>query len=66
MKILPSDVVNSIVRSEFDSEKIMFKNIKISNLVYEMLLEVSKKQRPQTKPEALVERLIKDLYSNTK
>ena len=44
----------------------MFKNIKISNLVYEMLGEVAKKQRPQIKPEALVERLIKDLYSNTK
>ena len=44
----------------------MYKNIRISNLVYEMLVEVAKKQKPQTKPEALVERLIKDLYSNTK
>ena len=44
----------------------MFKNIKISNLVYEMLIEVAKKQRPQTKPEALVERLIKDEYSHLK
>ena len=44
----------------------MFKNIRLSNLVYEMLIEVSKKQRPQIKPEALVERLIKDTYSNTK
>ena len=31
-----------------------------------MLIEVSKKQRPQIKPEALVERLIKDENSNTK
>ena len=44
----------------------MFKNIKISNLVYEMLIDVAKKQRPQIKPEALVERSIKDEYSNTK
>ena len=44
----------------------MFKNIKLSNLVYEMLVDVAKKQRPQMKPEALVERLIKDEYSNTK
>ena len=44
----------------------MFKNIRLSNLVYEMLIEVSKKQRPQIKPEAIVERLIKDEYSNTK
>ena len=44
----------------------MYKNIRISNLVYEMLVEVSKKARPQTKPEALVERLIKDEYSHLK
>ena len=31
-----------------------------------MLVEVAKKQKPQTKPEVLVEKLIKDLYSNTK
>ena len=48
------------------TREIMFKNIRLSNLVYEMLIEVSKKQRPQIKPEALVERLIKDEYSNTK
>ena len=44
----------------------MYKNIRISNLVYEMLVEVAKKQKPQTNPEVLVEKLIKDLYSNTK
>ncbi len=44
----------------------MYKNIRISNLVYEMLVEVYKKARPQTKPEALVERLIKDEYSHLK
>ena len=27
-----------------------------------MLVEVAKKQKPQTKPEVLVEKLIKDLY----
>ncbi len=44
----------------------MFKNIRISNLTYEMLVDVSKKQRPSVKPEQLVENLIKNLYSNTK
>jgi len=44
----------------------MFKNIRISNLSYEMLVDVAKKQRPSIKPEALVERLIRDQYSNTK
>ena len=44
----------------------MFKNIRISNLSYEMLVEVAKQQRPSIKPEALIERLIKDLYSNNK
>ena len=44
----------------------MYKNIRISNLVYEMLVEVSKKARPQTKTEALVERLIKEEYSHLK
>ena len=43
----------------------MYKNIRISSLQYEMLVEVAKKQRPSIKPEALVEKLIKDLYSNT-
>jgi len=44
----------------------MFKNIRIRNLCYEMLLEVAKKQRPSMKPEDFVEKLIKDQYSNIK
>ena len=45
---------------------IMFKNIKVTNLVYEMLMELSKKSRPQQKPELLLEQLIKDRYNTIK
>ena len=31
-----------------------------------MLVEVAKQQRPTIKPEALVEKLIKEIYSNNK
>tara|TARA_B100001093_G_scaffold203935_1_gene195988 strand:- start:108 stop:242 length:135 start_codon:yes stop_codon:yes gene_type:complete len=44
----------------------MYKNIRITNLSYEMLVEVAKQQRPTIKPEALVEKLIKEIYSNSK
>ncbi len=44
----------------------MFKNIKVTNLVYEMLMELSKKSRPQQKPELLLEQLIKDRYNTIK
>ena len=40
------------------------KTIKISPLVYEMLLELSKNSRK--KPEALIEDTIKDLYQRKK
>ena len=43
-----------------------FKNIKVTNLVYEMLMELSKKSRPQQKPELLLEQLIKDRYNTIK
>lgn len=38
----------------------MYKQVKIKNLFYEMLLEVSKKQRK--KPEEVIETLIKCAY----
>tara|TARA_B100000282_G_C31339844_1_gene312860 strand:- start:27 stop:155 length:129 start_codon:yes stop_codon:yes gene_type:complete len=41
------------------------KMIRVSNLVYEMLQEVARKQRP-TKPESLVEELIEDAYRRMK
>nr|HAD51505.1 hypothetical protein [Algoriphagus sp.] len=41
----------------------MNKNIRVSNLTYEMLVEVARKRRPSMKPEALLEQTIKDLYS---
>ncbi len=44
----------------------MFKNLKISNLTHEMLMEISKKSRPQVKPELLVESLIKERYNTMK
>jgi hypothetical protein len=40
------------------------KNIKISSLAYEMLLELSKKSR--SKPEEFIENTIKALYQNKK
>lgn len=40
------------------------KNIKISSLVYEMLLELAKKNR--SKPEEFMENTIKTLYQNKK
>tara|TARA_A100000172_G_scaffold71699_1_gene52449 strand:+ start:251 stop:385 length:135 start_codon:yes stop_codon:yes gene_type:complete len=44
----------------------MNKNIRVSNLTYEMLVEVARKRRPTMKPEALLEQTIKDLYSQIK
>lgn len=40
------------------------KNLKISALAYEMLLELSKKNR--SKPEDFIENTIKNLYQNRK
>ena len=41
----------------------MYKSIRISNLVYEMLVVVAKKQRPSPlKPETMVEELIEEKY----
>ena len=37
----------------------MFKNIKVSNLVFEMLVEVARQRKPQINPEQFLEKLIK-------
>ena len=42
------------------------KNIKISNLVYEMLVEAGKKHKPPLKPEVFLEELIEETYRKTK
>jgi len=42
----------------------MTKTIKISSLVYEMLLDISKKNR--TKPEPFIEKMIQDTYNKKK
>tara|TARA_B100001093_G_C25930802_1_gene636776 strand:- start:238 stop:375 length:138 start_codon:yes stop_codon:yes gene_type:complete len=43
------------------------KNIRISTLVYEMLLVAAKKHRPSPlKPEAFLEELIEDAYRKLK
>tara|TARA_B100001093_G_C26543511_1_gene891355 strand:+ start:147 stop:350 length:204 start_codon:yes stop_codon:yes gene_type:complete len=52
------------IKQNFITSLIMFKNIKISNLTYEMLVETAKKSRPQVKPEYLVEELIKGRYKD--
>ncbi len=44
----------------------MNKQIKVSNLVYEMLLTVAKKNRPPRKPEVMIEELIEDAYRSIK
>ena len=44
----------------------MKKNIYISSLNYEMLLDVSKKSRPNKKPEQIIEEQIKQLYMQIK
>tara|TARA_B100001989_G_C24294447_1_gene342670 strand:- start:84 stop:224 length:141 start_codon:yes stop_codon:yes gene_type:complete len=41
----------------------MYKTIRISNLVYEMLVVVAKKHRPMAlKPETMIEEIIEDKY----
>ena len=40
----------------------MNKQLRVSNLVYEMLVEVGKKHRPQLKPEVMIEELVEDAY----
>ena len=44
----------------------MNKQIRVSNLVYEMLVEVGKKHRPQLKPEVMIEELVEDAYRSVK
>ena len=44
----------------------MKKNIYISSLHYEMLLDVSKKSQPNKKPEQIIEEQIKQLYMQIK
>ena len=43
----------------------MFKNIKVSNLVFEMLVEVARQRKPQINPEQFLEKLIKAEYNTT-
>ena len=46
---------------------LMMKNIRISNLVYEMLVTIGKKHKPSSlKPEVMLEELIESAYRNTK
>ena len=45
---------------------IMNKQLRVSNLVYEMLVEVGKKHRPQLKPEVMIEELVEDAYRSVK
>jgi len=43
------------------------KTIRISNLVYEMLAELAKRNKPSSvKPEIFLENAIEDLYRNNK
>ena len=44
----------------------MNKQLRVSNLVYEMLVEVGKKHRPQLKPEVMIEELVEDAYRSVK
>ena len=44
----------------------MNKQLRVSNLVYEMLVEVGKKHRPQLKPEVMIETLIENAYRELK
>ena len=44
----------------------MKKQIYISALHYEMLLDVSKKMRPNKKPDEIIEQQIKNLYMQIK
>ena len=39
------------------------KSIRISNLIWEMLVVIAKKHKPAVKPEVMVEKLIKDVYA---
>tara|TARA_B100001250_G_C19804564_1_gene792669 strand:+ start:2150 stop:2281 length:132 start_codon:yes stop_codon:yes gene_type:complete len=38
------------------------KNIKVSNLVYEMLVKIGKKHKPPLKPEVMIEELIEKSF----
>ena len=40
----------------------MNKQLRVSYLVYEMLVEVGKKHRPHLKPEVMIEELVEDAY----
>ena len=40
----------------------MNKQLRVSNLVYEMLVEVGKKHSPQLKAEVMIEELVEDAY----
>jgi len=43
------------------------KTIRISNLVYEMLVELAKRNKPSSlKPEPFIENVIEDLYRQQK
>ena len=60
MKVLKmTDSYNSLISK-------MKKQIYINSLHYEMLLDISNKQKPRKKPEQIVEDLIKKLYTKGK
>ena len=42
------------------------KTIRISNLVYEMLIKIGKKHKPALKPEVMIEELIESAYRDLK
>ena len=42
------------------------KTIRISNLVYEMLVKIGKKHKPSLKPEMMVEEIIESAYRELK
>jgi len=43
------------------------KNIRISNLVYEMLVKIGKKHKPSAlKPEVVIEKMIENAYRELK
>ena len=44
----------------------MNKQLRVSNLVYEMLVEVGKKHRQQIKTEVMIEELVEDAYRSVK
>tara|TARA_B100001250_G_scaffold352676_1_gene325594 strand:- start:388 stop:597 length:210 start_codon:yes stop_codon:yes gene_type:complete len=42
------------------------KSLRVSPLIYEMLVDLSKRSKPSMKPEAFLENVIQDLYQKKK